>query len=226
MTVRRLIYLIRHGKPVMTHGDWHFLGQEDPPLDDEGVEQALALSRQLSDVRFDQVHSSDLQRAVQTAALASRVQITSIHTNPAFREVDLGSWEGLDLATAEESHPEEFLERQKNVAGYRFPGGESFRDMQIRVLAAFKELLEQTLPARAPGGGNPAGPSLDPIMLVAHKNANRSLLCEYMGLPLERMFAIPQEYCCVNLLEVARDEDGPVEVIVRQPLVSDLNLNR
>jgi probable phosphoglycerate mutase len=226
LTVRRQIYLIRHGKPVMTHGDWHFLGQEDPPLDDEGVEQALALSRQLADVRFAHVYSSDLQRAVQTAALASRVQIASIQTNPAFREVDLGSWEGLDLTTAEESHPEEFLERQKDVAGYRFPGGESFRDVQVRVLAAFKDLLEQTLPARAPGDDGPAEPALDPIMLVAHKNANRSLLCEYMGLPLERMFAIPQEYCCVNLLEAARDDSGRVEVVVRRPLVSDLNLNR
>jgi probable phosphoglycerate mutase len=209
----------------MPHGDWHFLGQEDPPLDETGVEQARQLGERLAAVSFARVWSSDLVRAVQTAALAAQVPLSAVKTDKAFREVNLGSWEGLDLATVRETHPNEYAAREKNVAGYRFPGGESFREMQQRVLAGFSIILDEELAGITPGGpDNPGQPTN--LMVVAHKNANRSLLCHYMAWPLEKMFAIPQEYCCLNLLRARRAQDGSIAITVEEPRLSDFNLSR
>lgn len=225
MSSHLLIYLIRHGKPVMPHGDWHFLGQDDPPLDKTGIEQSTQLGKRLATISFAQVWSSDLVRAVQTAALAAQIAPDAVKTDRAFREVNLGSWEGLDLATVRKDYPTEYTEREKDVAGYRFPGGESFREMQQRILARFSVILDEELAAASSGEtGDPRQPTN--LMVVAHKNANRSILCNYMGWPLEKMFAIPQEYCCVNILRAERGRDGMVSVTVEEPRLSDFNLSR
>ncbi len=40
------------------------------------------------------------------------------------------------------------------------------------------------------------------VLVVAHKGVNRVLLCELLGLPLERLFSISQDYGAVNVVAV------------------------
>ncbi|TLN10046.1 histidine phosphatase family protein, partial [bacterium] len=59
-------WLVRHGET-----DWNrehrFMGQQDIPLNDEGLRQATALALELRGQRFAVLISSDLLRARQTA---------------------------------------------------------------------------------------------------------------------------------------------------------------
>ena len=61
----RLI-LVRHGQSVWNASN-RFTGWTDVDLSDQGVEEAEEAGRELSAIRIDVVHTSDLVRAQRTA---------------------------------------------------------------------------------------------------------------------------------------------------------------
>ena len=82
--------LVRHGQSTSNKsGRWQ--GQGDCPLSDLGRAQARALASRLHDQVFDRIVASDLARAADTARALAR----AVATDPAWREIDLGRWEGL-----------------------------------------------------------------------------------------------------------------------------------
>ena len=103
----------------------------------------------------------------------------------AFREINLGEWEGRTFQEVRERYPEEYRQRGQDIANYRTPGGESFADVQSRVLPAFKEAVEKTK---------------GDCVFVAHAGVNRVILCHLMQQPLEELFSIPQDHAAVNVL--------------------------
>ena len=60
------VYIVRHGQSEANR-DHLCGGQTDSPLTELGISQAAEAKRLLSDVHFDAVYSSDLQRAAKTA---------------------------------------------------------------------------------------------------------------------------------------------------------------
>ncbi len=64
-----LIYLVRHTEPALPDDRWRFIGRSDPPLSPQGIAHARELARRLRTVRFDLIHSSDLQRCLLTAQI-------------------------------------------------------------------------------------------------------------------------------------------------------------
>ncbi|MCA9797558.1 MAG: histidine phosphatase family protein, partial [Candidatus Eremiobacteraeota bacterium] len=71
------VWWIRHGQSTWNEeGRWQ--GHADVPLTELGRQQARSLQARLAGIGFDQVFSSDLERASQTASLAlpdRRVQL-------------------------------------------------------------------------------------------------------------------------------------------------------
>ena len=118
------------------------------------------------------------------------------------REIDAGSWEGLSEAEVKGRYPVEFAEREHDPIGFRFPGGESYRDLQKEVVPVFTRITK-----RAVGD----------ILMVAHKGVNRVLLAHLLGRPLEELYSIPQDYGCVNLIRVSVRTDGDREIKVTTP---------
>jgi broad specificity phosphatase PhoE len=170
-----------------------FIGQADPPLGTAGLEQAQRLAERLRDVPFDAVYSSDLKRCLRTAEVIAGAAGVGVRPDPRLREIDTGLWEGLSFDEARVRYPLEYAERERDLVGYRFPGGESFRDLRERVVRAFLEIVEE-------GGGH--------VLVCAHKGANRVLFSELLGLPPAELFSIKQDYGCVNLIEITRLPGG------------------
>jgi probable phosphoglycerate mutase len=98
-----------------------------------------ALAARLGGRHFDLVVSSDLQRAADTAAALGH----PVETDPEWREMSLGAWEGLTLEEVQASHPE-VLEALRAGEDVR-PGGsgETFAEFQQRVWTALARLLER-----------------------------------------------------------------------------------
>lgn len=92
----KTIYVIRHGE-TSYNAAGRLQGSTDAPLNENGRELAVITGKALSDVRFDKVYSSPLDRAYETAALLlkyNRHPTPQIITDDRLREINLGSWEG------------------------------------------------------------------------------------------------------------------------------------
>lgn len=182
--MEQLICLLRHGA-IDRSTPRRFLGQTDLGLNDHGLRQARALGEQLRTIPFRHVCSSPLQRAVQTAALVSGRDPAAIEALEAFKEINLGAWEGLTVAEVCARFPGAYDRRGLDLENFRPTGGESFGDLAGRCLPALLALA-----AKGPG----------PVLIVAHAGVNRVLLSRLLHRPLQRLLEIPQHYCGVNLL--------------------------
>jgi probable phosphoglycerate mutase len=181
----RLVYLARHGLVGPPGEPKRFIGQVDPLLSDQGIEQARQLGRELSDIAFTAIFCSDLQRSFKTAEIVAGGQTARLQARRDLREIGLGEWEGLTFEEVRSRYPEEFRERGQDIAHYHPPGGESFADCSSRVVSAFEEILTSM-------DGN--------VLIVGHAGVNRAILCHVLGMSLGHLFRIGQDYGCLNLI--------------------------
>ena len=200
------IFLVRHAEPVGPGGK-RFLGQADPELGVPGEEQAKRLADELMAATggacFDAVYSSDLRRAVRTAEIVAENCGAAVQIERWLREIDVGLWEGLSWEEAKQDYPVEHLEREQDLVGQPFPQGESFRDLQARVVPRFVRLTGDSL-----AGGHRR------VLVVAHKGVNRVILAHLRGLPLEDLFSIEQDFCALTVLQISTDAAGERRVVV------------
>lgn len=131
--------LLRHGQT-----DWNvqrlYQGQTDIPLNENGIRQAEAAALLLKDIPFDIVYSSDLIRAVVTAQIAiSMHKPVPIIYDMRIRERHFGSFEGTNYQR-DLMNPGILESMDQNPLTYRFPGGESLTDLEIRAREVYNEI--------------------------------------------------------------------------------------
>lgn len=136
------VCLVRHAQSVSNaSGVWQ--GQGDSPLSDLGRGQVEALHGGLEGLKYDLALSSDLRRAADTStALAGRVD-----RDPAWREIDVGSWEGLTMEQVVQRFPEE-IDALRARRTFRIGGGETWPEVFERADGALQSIRQ-----RLPEGG-------------------------------------------------------------------------
>jgi broad specificity phosphatase PhoE len=159
------LLILRHAQSTWNaEGRWQ--GQADPPLSTQGECQARLAARRLSSEQpFDLVVSSDLSRAVQTAALMNtELGYGAPHEIEAsLREYDVGAWSGHTRDEIEALWPGD-LNRFSQGELESPPGGESRTDFDERVAEAGRRVAAR---ARASGSRR--------VLVVAHGGVVRSL---------------------------------------------------
>ncbi|RXK42098.1 hypothetical protein M231_00455 [Tremella mesenterica] len=88
-----LLYFVRHGQ-TDDNVQGIIQGQLDTPLNDHGKYEATLCSERLKDVRFDEIWSSDLSRASETAYTLAQPHGLPVVVHPGLRERHLGSLQG------------------------------------------------------------------------------------------------------------------------------------
>ena len=114
-----ILYLVRHGETV-DNARQLMQGQTQGELNENGVLQAKALSEQWRNRVIDAVISSDLKRAVDTAAVIAAPHGLEVVTTSLLRERDWGNFTGRYIpALKNEPWPEnvESLENLLSRAG-------------------------------------------------------------------------------------------------------------
>ncbi len=180
-----MIYLLRHGI-VEGSGQRRFIGQTDTPLSVKGRQQAQEWRGLLDTVKFEAVYCSDLRRSKETARIIVGDKQVPIHAVLEFREIFLGQWDGLSREFVRCRFPEQWRRRGENIADYPPPGGESFSELQNRVVPAFEAVAGQLR-----GHG----------LIIAHAGVNRVILSHLLGMPLPNLFRLSQDYAALNIIE-------------------------
>ncbi|MBI4643946.1 MAG: histidine phosphatase family protein [Deltaproteobacteria bacterium] len=184
------LYLLRHGQVADGHTHLYH-GNNDIELSPQGIKQLEQAAAQLRDVDLAGVYASDLTRAAQGAAIICRGRNLEPRTLPEFREIHFGLWEGLSFQEIAELYPDDLQARFKDLPNFRIPGGESLMDLKDRALPALQGLIEQH--------------QEQAFLLVAHAGLNRVILSEALGLSLQNLFRLDQNYGCLNIIDYFPD---------------------
>ena len=182
------IYLIRHGE-ITQSLPRRFVGKSDLPLTDRGRRQMRQVSQFLAGRGVSRLLCSPLSRCVESAGIVGMALGLEPEVVPDLREIGLGVWEGLTVEEVRERFPGDYEARGRDLAQFRPAGGESFADVQRRAWAAFEALSDFK----------------SPQAIVAHGGVNRVLLCRILGMPLENLFRLGQDYGCANVVRTGRD---------------------
>ena len=162
----RLI-LVRHGQSVWNASN-RFTGWTDVDLSDQGVEEAEEAGRELSAIRIDVVHTSDLVRAQRTAEIIMRHNEASdgVPTKYDWRlnERHYGALQGLNKAETAEKHGAEQVHVWRRSFDVAPPEGESLEMTAERTIPYF---IEEIVPDLAGGKS---------VLVSAHGNSLRSIV--------------------------------------------------
>jgi broad specificity phosphatase PhoE len=133
------------------------------------------------------VYCSGLTRAVQSAEIIAKPHSLSPVRIADLRERSFGLWEGMTFSEIKEDYPNEFAAWAANPLAYSPMGGETTLAVRDRVIGAVDTILSEH-----------AGQD---VAVVAHGGVNRIILCHILGIPLENLFRIEQDYAALNIIE-------------------------
>jgi broad specificity phosphatase PhoE len=136
------LYLISHAKtrynrPGQPHDIVH--GWKDTPLDSTGRQQARKLGKFLGGLGIEQLHSSDLKRAAQTAQVIGSVSGVPVKAGRQYRPWNLGDFAGHSSSDV----IPKLRPYMEDKSGQPVDGGESFDNFTDRFLPALEKLLTQ-----------------------------------------------------------------------------------
>lgn len=142
MTAARVV-LWRHGET-----DWNaserYQGQANVALNDVGLGQARLAAPYVAALRPSRIVSSDLSRAMATAAELSRLTGLPAEPQPRLQEINVGDWVGLTNEQVFAAHPD-FAEALRAGRDYRRSAtGETGAEAGSRAAEALLDLAEAT----------------------------------------------------------------------------------
>jgi broad specificity phosphatase PhoE len=172
------LILVRHAAP-QEDARGRCYGSLDVGLSDAGRAHARRLAAALP--AHDAVYTSPRSRAIETAAALAPEPIVVDD----LREIDFGELEGRLYDEIAQTDPELYRAWMERPTTVRFPGGESFADLQARALRAFDEIRRRH----------------EAAVVVTHGGPIRAGVAAWLGMPDEAIFRLDQSYCGVTVVE-------------------------
>ena len=188
--------LVRHGQTPTTGTT---LPGRAPGLHlaDKGREQAAAVAQRIVEFKkVDAVYASPLERTRETAAPIAKALGQRVRSEKGLLECDFGQWTGRKLKDLMKLP--EWRTVQRFPSGFRFPGGESFAEMQSRIAGALERLA-----ARHRGGV---------VVAVSHADPIKAAAALALGTHLDLFQRIVVSPCSVTA--IVYSPDGPVVLTV------------
>ena len=135
------LILIRHGQTEMNAQNLYF-GKLNPPLNDLGIKQVYMAKEKLSNIAYDCIYSSPLERTKETAEICNYLDKEIIYDSR-LEEINFGIFEGLTFKKISEQYPNEVKEMEKNWKSFNYITGESLEELYQRAVS-FLETLDYT----------------------------------------------------------------------------------
>ena len=132
------VHVVRHGE-IDSNRVGRYAGRSTEGLNPAGVAQIRDVAGLLSDAGIENIRSSSVTRAVQTATLLGDLLGLKVDIDHRLDEMALGPWEGLletEVARDYPDHHKLWLTRPNEL---RLPGRETLCDVQERITAALHD---------------------------------------------------------------------------------------
>lgn len=191
-----LILLVRHGQTPTT-------GKVLPGrasglhLAEAGVQQAFAVAERIAEFpKIDAIYASPLERARETAAPIAKALKQRVKINKGLLECDFGDWTGEQLGTLMKKP--EWSTVQRAPSSFRFPNGESFTEMQTRMVTTLDNIR-----TAHPGGV---------VVCVSHADPIKAAVAHAMGTHLDLFQRIVIGTCSVSAISYS--QHGPIVLTV------------
>jgi probable phosphoglycerate mutase len=187
-----MVLFVRHGQTATTG---QLLPGRSPGLHlaDVGKAQAQATADAIGKLaKVDAVYSSPLERARETAAPIAAARGLKVQVERGLLELDVGDWTGEELKKLRRTP--EWRVVQRYPSGFRFPSGESFVELQARIVAAIDRLV-----AAHPGGT---------VVAVSHADTIKAAVVHALGAHLDHFQRVTISPCSVTA--IAYGELGPM----------------
>lgn len=143
--MRKDFYIFRHGETDYNlEKRWQGCGI-DTDLNETGLRQAAALVEKLAPKNLEIIYSSALKRALKTAEIIADSLNLEVKIIKDLREGNFGESEGLRKDEVALKYPEIFnlwYDENADHLDVAFPGGETKRQMQQRMLGVLEGLLK------------------------------------------------------------------------------------
>lgn len=194
-----LVLMVRHGKTPTT-GAVLPGRAKGLHLHDDGVAQAEAVAQRIKALHDHRsaprkgetephpergivaVYASPMERTRETAAPIAKALGLRVRTRAGLVECDFGEWTGRKLS--ELYKLPEWSTVQRHPSGFRFPKGESFTEMQSRMVGTINDLV-----AEHPG---------QTVVAVSHADTIKAAVAEAIGTPLDLFQRIVIGQCSVS----------------------------
>ena len=177
------IYLIRHGhstaneKGVLAGRDYGVL------LTERGVNQAAAVAEHLREINFSKIYSSPLPRCLETVKPLLVGRGRKLIEDVDAIEMEYGQWSGKKLLVL--SRKRLWRDIQKRPSTVRFPDGESFQEMQDRILEMISRVA---LPGKS-------------VVICSHGDVIKAALAGVLNLDLDDFQKLVIDPASISIVE-------------------------
>lgn len=191
-----VVLLVRHGQTPTTG---KILPGRAPGLhlSETGQAQAKAAGERIAALpKVDAIYASPLERTRETAGAIASARDMKVKLDKGLLEADIGDWTGMDFKTVRKAP--EWKVVHSYPSGFRFPGGESFMEMQTRIVATLDRLR-----VAHPG---------ETIVAVSHADPIKAAVAHALGTHLDLFQRIVISPCSITA--IAYGEGGPMVLSV------------
>ena len=202
------LVVVRHGATALT-AEKRFsggLGSSNPGLTDEGRSQVREVAEWLSPIGevVDVVITSPVRRTRESAEILAEQLGVDLVEEPRFAEMEFGAWDGLTFAEVHDQRPDE-IESWLGSLDVAPAGGETFREVEKRVLDGLSRVLESY-----------AGKT---VVVVSHVTPIKVLVAHAVDAPLTALFRMELSTASVSVVsfsgEPGSGDDGEVRSSMR-----------
>ncbi len=158
-------------------------------LNEKGEMQAQRLADRFKNIQLDAIYSSPLERTLQTATAIAQSMKLEVKKSTAANEINFGEWSGKNFD--ELSSDCQWRRFNSHRSMTMIPGGESFLEVQNRIIKEIEELAAHHGKAK--------------IAIVSHADVIRAAVAYFAATPIDMIERFEISPCSVSVVAVGPD---------------------
>jgi broad specificity phosphatase PhoE len=178
---------------LIRHGENDYLAHNKLPgqlpeihLNKRGLEQAAKLDETLNKLPIKAIYASPLERAIETAGPLARSLELKIQVRPELTDIDVGTWTGRSWKVLGRTKLWKVI--QKSPSQFQFPDGETFVEVQQRVVSALEDIKRSHKDKL--------------IAVIFHADPIKLAVTHYLGMPFDHFQRLSSSTGSVTILNL------------------------